>query len=185
MMCGCTGLEHGQGMYYVLPEVSRSMPREDRLERFTVLVKNHPRLGQFDAKRMLMGIGGYPEIISRLDRADPIVKRFMEAYKTSTQFTEGHPMNLMDAEGLAQCRSDCDLAIRQFFAANWGHIKLFEWYMLNNAIQTQSNPEDFTGADLVALQTVINIVGGISDAYSNLKIGGEGAHALNYQLEDT
>ena len=184
MICACTDLNHGQGMYYALPKTPDSMPKTQRLERFIVFLQFHPLLQALDMTRFLQDQGGLQAVVAQVALLEPILRRLMVAYKTSTAFTEGYPMNGMDAAGVQQCRTDCDLAVHNFLECHWGHIKLFEWLMINNAIQTQCNPEDFTGASLAAMQCCMDVVSMVSGTYDRLKAGGEGAHNLNYQLED-
>jgi hypothetical protein len=185
MVCSCTGLSHGQGTYYVLPRTPDSMPKTQRLERFTVLMQFHPLLQMVDMSRFLNDAGGLQAVVSKIDTVQPILVRLMEAYKTSTEFTEGVPMKDMDANGLKQCRTDCDLAVHNFGECHWGQIKLFEWLMLNNAVQTQCNPEDFSGSSLAAMKFAMDVISMMSEAYNRLKVGGgQGSHLFNYQLED-
>jgi hypothetical protein len=183
MMCPCS-LGHGQGMCYILPRTPDSMPKTTRLERFIVLMQFHPLLQSIDMRLFLDDNGGLQAVVAKVDTVQPILVPFMEAYKVSTEFTEGVPMKNMDADGVRQCRTDCDLAVRNFVECNWGQIKLFEWLMLNNAVQTQCNPEDFSGTKLAAMELLMAVVSIMSEAYNRLQAGGGGVHLLNYQLED-
>ena len=184
MFCSCTGLGHGQGMYYALPRTPDSMPKTKRLERFTVLMQFHPLLQRVDVESFLNDHGGFQVVVSKIETLEPILRRLMEAYKVSTAFTDGVPMKDMDAAGIRQCLEDCDLAVHNFVECHWGQIKLLEWLFLNNAVQTQCNPEDFSGDNLAAMQFAMDAIGLMSGSYDHFKAGGEGRNNLNYQLED-
>lgn len=178
MFCSCTGLGHGEGMYFALPKVPDSMPLERRLQRWAALCTFHPLMQQFNAKRFLEDQG--PSYCARLNRAKPFLTILMEEFKTSDFFDEHIGKNMNDEQKI-KVRRDCDLAISNLFSGLWGQIKYFEWIMLNNAVQ-MSSPGDFTGEDSLAITATFETIVMVMNTMSRLTEGHK--NAFEFQMED-
>ena len=170
-------------MYYALPKTPDSMPKTERLQRFTVLMQFHPLLQRVDVERFLNDNGGLQAVVSKVEIVEPILRRVMEAYKVSTAFKDDEPMKDMDAAGIRECLVGCDLAVHNFVECHWGQIKLVEWDFLNNAFETQCGPEDFSGDTLTAMEFAMDAIELMTGSYERLKAGGEGPDNWSYQVE--
>lgn len=180
MTCGCSGLSHGEDMYYVLPHVPDSMPFRQRLERWAELIQNHPQLSRFDAKQFVQDLP--PSFSADVQSVRPVMERLMTNYKNSRELQDlEKKLGLHgNQEGHDQLLKDCDLAMENFFSGNWGHIKFLEYILMNNAIQ-MSDPSDFNDAVVRSnIQKCVDSTGGIVDIYSAL-----GVKNYNWQLEDS
>jgi hypothetical protein len=181
MMCECTGLNHGEGMYFALPKVPDSMTFEHRLKRWTTLVSMHPMLNQFDAKRFLNDQG--PDCYAMIQRTRPIMTRLMGEYKESDALTKSSWIPKVGTNDfIDQVKRDCDLVLNLFYRGDWGQIKVLEWIMLQNAVHTCSNPEDFAGQESLDMRKFMDVTMGISDLFSMFEL--RRGNGLNFQMED-
>jgi hypothetical protein len=172
MLCDCTGLNHGEGMYFALPQVPDSMTFEQRLNRWTTLVAMHPLLNHFDAEQFLDDQG--PEFTAKIQRTRPILTRFMGEYKESDKLARL-------AQKVSSVKQDCDTALNLFYRGDWGQIRVIEWHLLQNAVQNCSNPEDFAGQELLDMQAFMMVTNlSIFDDPMARPSRGNG---LNFQME--
>jgi hypothetical protein len=179
MFCLCKGKAHGKDIVFVMDPIPAHFTVMQRIQRWAQLISYHPLLHRFAAENFVRDLPAtFPE---DLVLVQPILRELMDEYKLENLDDLAEPMGvaMSDREAFREeVRDDCEIAMKNFFAGNWGYLTNLEWTLLNNAIQL-SGPEDFSSEMIPRIQTVFDCVGIRLEMFNRL-----GQGDLNYRLED-
>jgi len=176
MVCGCTGLAHGEDMMYVMDEIPVHFTVMQRIQRWALLIEYHPLLSRFNAKQFVLDL---PKSFTEdLKVVKPVIQNLMDQYKETALHDTCSKLGITTKEGYEQCCKDCDYVMEHFFKGNWGYPTVLEFTFLNNAVQ-MSGPEDFDPEMGQRVRNVFVAFRTILQTFTSL-----GVKNLNFRMED-
>ena len=164
-------------MMFVTDPIPEHFTFWQRVRRWAMLMQLHPSLNRFNVDQFLSDLPA--SFASDMQTLQPIVAQQMETYKQRGLLEHCTKLGITTAEGVEQCRRDCDYVMEKYFKGDWGFPCMLEYIYLHNAIQ-ETGPEDWDEDTQQRFQTVSNPVTVIFQLYEATM----GSSNFNYRLED-